>query len=213
MSHDNIKEIKPSKDLAIKCIAAVTDAIAEKFGYEYITVDNERGKWFRLLPYKADAEQIAIDTVANTLLTQTNTGLNHTNPKFIEQVLIKVANSLAQYTVRNPVYKMADILNMPENTDTEKTQKKLAKKAAYKAAEADTFNRLRNETIYLGKLEEKSQAHKAEEKIKRKMGTVAYNMVKAKKIRAAKACVEHSYKKDVQYIFKESNDLRHNKRK
>ena len=34
MSHDNIKEIKPSKDLAIKCIAAVTDAIAEKFGCE-----------------------------------------------------------------------------------------------------------------------------------------------------------------------------------
>jgi len=208
MSRDNVKKVKPSQDLACKCIAAITDAVAEKFGYKYITIDSDRGKWFRLLPYEADVEQIAVAAAADALLTQTNSCSDHKNPEFIEQVLRKVAVSLAQYAVRNPVYKMDEIIAMPDKTVAEQKQKKQARREAYESAEANTFNRLRNETVYLRHLEEKCKAHKAEEKIKRKMGPAAYNMKKAKQIRAAKACVDHRCKKDIQDMFKESEGYR-----
>jgi len=38
MSRDNVKKVKPSQDLACKCIAAITDAVAEKFGITNVLV-------------------------------------------------------------------------------------------------------------------------------------------------------------------------------
>ncbi len=213
MSYNTKKQTTPSKEFAKKCIIAVSDAIAQEWGYLFLTADADRQKWYRLLKYDSDVEQFAIKTVAHTILTQTDDSFNHQNAHFIESVLLHVAKSLARYTIRNPIYNMAAIVDMPEDTDAEKELKKTMKKDAYALAETNVFNTLRNETVYLKKLNEKHKAHKAEEIKKKKMGTAKYNKMKEHQMRASQAAVEHKIQKGVRGEFKESNELRYGKRK
>lgn len=186
---------KKVKALVIECLAHVETLITRTLGFHYGVHEYMHTRWYRQAAYATEVEETAIKEAANFVLTHTHTY----NVEFITAVLRQIAHSFLQYAIKNPVYNMAKILDMPETTEQEIAEKKAKRKAIYDAAEEDMFAKLVQESPYLQKLKQNQQKKKQERQQKEKIGAKAYNAAQ-NKIAKKKA---HELSKEVNGIFRE----------
>ena len=125
MSVNIIRKTQSTSEIvANKCIALICEEMAKQYGYYFITDDSHRNKWCERLAYSDDANQYAIKFAQDELMGILENDSNATNPDFLETVLKKIAKHLVKYTMKNPIYFIAQTIEKDTDSDDVKKAKR-----------------------------------------------------------------------------------------